>query len=205
MRLEQFAFSFQWRNYHGIRNAAWTLPKMFLALNHQRKNIRRIEIAPLYSGNAGLEGVDLSGYEALEELSLPSTNMTTTNGVDEILSAPKLRKFVWCFIDASPRGGVSMTLDQFQEEQETWLRRLLTTAAERKHALRQVKIDWEPRNDVKSKSSAKQWVYPWDRLERLRDEGREVGIEVMYFPPTFTREMFESVWIERDKKDGEGS
>jgi hypothetical protein len=102
-----------------------------------------------------------------------------------VLLAPNLETFGWDF-------GVypHTSWTDFGNKEEDWLRGLAKAAITRKAALKRIEITYSPDPDlwgVKEEDG-----YPWDRMDRIRDEIRPCGITLEYSEPPLSKED----WLE---------
>ncbi|KAK4443407.1 hypothetical protein QBC34DRAFT_477644 [Podospora aff. communis PSN243] len=195
LALEHFGFFLRWRD-HGDFNRGWSLRVILSLLRLQCHTLRTINIGSLYTGAWGLSGVDLSMFTALEELTLPYQNLFSSSyssptrlapreGHDAILSAPNLRKFTLDF-EYSGRGNWC-TLAHFGEDEEVWLRLLVTAAVQRRAKLRHVHLDFAPN---RSSNKVDGLVWPWARIDGVEVEVKGEGILITYPKPSITEEEF---------------
>ena len=203
LRLAHFAFYLRYRG-HGDFNFGWSLAALLPHLAHQRETLRAIEIGPPYTRGPSLEGLCLTGFRALEELTLSIwalddrggpgiCSLPVRAGHAAILSAPKLRKLTLRY-DCIQRYH-AVNLEDFGDEHEAWLRGLTAAAAHGKAALRHVHIDWRP---GRISRRLRIDVYPWDRIDKVQEEVRDAGILITYPSPSVTREEFDVMVVGQD-------
>jgi hypothetical protein len=103
---------------------------------------------------------------------------------------PRLKTLVWNFKDHAFVQGY-LLLDNFGEDEETWLRELVTAAADSE--LSQVQVEFTPvRNKLMTwyvyDSGA---AYPWDRMDNVRDSiMQQVGISLTYNKPSISKQQW---------------
>jgi hypothetical protein len=145
--------------------------------------------ASLASSLAG--GVDFSSFESLTLLSL-SRWATGSGHAPEVLLPPNLEMFEWVFDHESKQRPF---FDDFDQEEEVFLRRLAQAAVEKKIRLRKLHVaivfspagSWcfrkrEPYANVDFVVPRFEW--PWNRMDRLAKDIRPFGIDLTYNTPT---------------------
>lgn len=147
-----------------------------------------------------LAGVDFTLFESLTFLSL-SYWVTGAGTGEASLLAPHLETFEWIF-DADDKR--PLFLNRFDQQEEDFLRRLVTAAVRQKVPLRKIAIVFTPAPRIKiqhgeaslymgSTETDFSLEYPWDRMDRLAAEIRHWGIELTYNKPSVSREEFDTV------------
>ena len=99
----------------------------------------------------------------------------------DVLLAPNLRTFGWSF---SIEDQHSEDWTDFGDKEANWLREFARTAITRKAALNRIEVEFNP-DDWEA------WRrddYPWDRMDKIRDEVRPHGIALDYGIPPLTKE-----------------
>ncbi|KAE8326020.1 hypothetical protein BDV39DRAFT_206406 [Aspergillus sergii] len=81
----------------------------------------------------------------------------------------------------------------FGEREEHWVRQVAKAAIARKAALRKIKIIFNP----DYWDSTEEQGYPWDRMDRIRDEIQPHGLVLEYSEPALTKEE----WLRRLRDD----
>lgn len=104
----------------------------------------------------------------------------------DALLVPKLKIFGWDF-GIYDQHTESWT--DFGHKEEGWLRGLAKVATMRKAALKRIEIIYNPEP---LPAEWEQDGYPWDRMDRLRDEIRPSGITLEYSEPSLSKEN----WLE---------
>jgi len=69
-----------------------------------------------------------------------------------------------------------------------WLDELISTAISQRLPLRHVRVLWSP-GPYYQKPEPEVW--PWERLERIKEAAGNAGLVLSYPPPTMTRGEFE--------------
>lgn len=114
-----------------------------------------------------------------------SRPLSLTEDADSLLS-PNLKTLEWDFREHV--FDYSYWVD-FGDKEERWVGGLAKEAIARKSTLRQIKIYYDP----DPRYSIPKDGYPWDRMDRIRDEIRPHGIELVYSKPAVTKER----WLKR--------
>lgn len=143
----------------------------------------RLDIQDVNTFNWGLGDFCLDSFRCLVSLRLSTTfTKTATNHVANLLG-PMLQEFRW--------NVVSDELWGFQRPEERWIRALATAAAERGSRLKKIHVEYSPHGlgwgGSDGHDSDSEFLYPWDRLERLALELLALGIRLTYTSPTRTR------------------
>ncbi|SPN99239.1 uncharacterized protein DNG_02276 [Cephalotrichum gorgonifer] len=156
----------------------WGLPDLMPALSCQRDNLRTLAIGRAPKSDTGLSGFSVSDFPNLEELELSRWSTGTLVAEQDNLFAPRLRKFTWCFNIDGMINGMGCDVSDFGEEEETWLRSLMTTAVERGARLSHVHVGFYPYFERVWEENLSGVVFPWNRIDALREEFRGAGIRV---------------------------
>ncbi|KAE8370615.1 hypothetical protein BDV27DRAFT_151873 [Aspergillus caelatus] len=101
----------------------------------------------------------------------------------DILLGPNLHTFI---LDFSIYGQHSEAWTDFGEQEEHWVAQFAKAAIERKAALRKIDIIFKP----SYKESTEEQGYPWDRMDRIRDEIQLHGLVLEYSKPYLTKEKW---------------
>ncbi|KAK3903684.1 hypothetical protein C8A05DRAFT_32549 [Staphylotrichum tortipilum] len=137
-----------------------------------------------------LGGIDFSLFSALTFLGV-SVWSTGTDGGEAGLLAPRLEEFEWSF---DGEDGRVLLLNYFGADEEGFLRRFAEAALEREVPLRRISVVFSPQPVVGLISFGLESLnpeYPWDCMDRLAGELKEVGVELTYNEPCVSREKFE--------------
>jgi hypothetical protein len=154
-----------------------------------------------------LGAVDFTLFESLRFLSLShwATGSGAKDSAATLHLAPRLETFEWTF---EAEDGRPLFLNDFQQREEDFLRRLTTTAAKQQVPLRKIAIVFTPLPGVGAWEDAEHgseyvsisvavgyldFEYPWDRMDRLATELRCLGIELTYNDPSVTRAVSDEV------------
>uniref|UniRef100_A0A8H7N681 Uncharacterized protein n=1 Tax=Bionectria ochroleuca TaxID=29856 RepID=A0A8H7N681_BIOOC len=186
--LEAFHFSMPMSDYYSgdFALTRYDLGIMKTILSHQKASLSHINIHELLS-QPGVLGFDLSGFHRLHTLCM-SRDLT---GADTLavanLVAPNLRTFRWDtgLEDQQCCRG----LEGFAETEEDWIRAFAESSVERKTSLQQIQISFSPDSWFLGDID-KDYQYPWDRMDRLAEEFKPHGINVVYNSPNTTKEEF---------------
>ncbi|GAM33449.1 hypothetical protein TCE0_004r00347 [Talaromyces pinophilus] len=106
-----------------------------------------------------------------------------------LLLAPKLRVFEWDFTMLG-RGGPRVRWTAFGANDEEWLRIFAQVAIcqRDRHSLEEIRIQFEPEDMGSGRESE---VYPWDRMDRVREEVVQLSgglVTLTYNKPRYSRE-----------------
>ncbi|KAL4802203.1 hypothetical protein BDV18DRAFT_164378 [Aspergillus unguis] len=164
----------------------WSLAILQPLLAIQSETLRCIRIAHISPPGLGL---DLRAFEQLEHLCLMSQDLCvyprgydSDKGTLVRLLAPRPRLFT---IEVNWDGHQEGTpVGAFRALEEDWLRAFGHVAVKHKSSLHEIRIKFEPYEDYTTDS-----VYPWDRMDALRQEFRP-RIKVTYSPPSISREEY---------------
>ncbi|KAJ4305103.1 hypothetical protein N0V90_000633 [Kalmusia sp. IMI 367209] len=108
------------------------------------------------------------------------------------LLGPRVKIFGW---DVNKYNELGDIWGAFGEAEIAWIKELVKAAVARKAALQTVELEFTP-----GWSAEEDMVYPWDPIDRLRDEVfRPVGINLVYNEPTFSKEKWLKYVVARDK------
>ncbi|KAI9923882.1 hypothetical protein ASPWEDRAFT_181920 [Aspergillus wentii DTO 134E9] len=126
-----------------------------------------------------------SDFPELEALSLSRSAMEDdlkfSPTVADTLLAPKLKSFT---LDCRWTDEEAECSPDFGADEEKWLRELIKEAITRKAALKKITIEytsyWGGGNGVE---------YPWDRVDRLRNEMRPFGFEFVCEQPDWVEQL----------------
>jgi hypothetical protein len=89
-----------------------------------------------------------------------------------------------------PCGKVGTYLDDFQQREEEYLRKLARAAIVRRIPLRTIAIRFTAFAEFSTQTARKGLKYPWDCMNRLAAEILPSGIQLSYNKPTVTRKEF---------------
>lgn len=130
---------------------------------------------------------NVSDFPNLETLRLSRAQMETKLEFSathaDLLFGPNLERFEWEFPNWS---------GEFGKREERWLGEFAREANSRKAKLKVIEIKAPPDFNLRRASGG----YPWDRLDRLRDEFESYGMRLEYGTPS----MEKSVWMKRSLK-----
>ncbi|PNY24853.1 Uncharacterized protein TCAP_05206, partial [Tolypocladium capitatum] len=153
------------------KESALALSMMDTLLRDHKDTLRAISLSYL---NLGGRVPDLSGFPALESLSICRSDMTVrlTQPDDDAhrLLAPKLRVFQWNFELPRP------SWTSFEDEEERWLRAFSEVAITRRAALETIKVIFnspEPKYADGDES-------PWSRMNKIRNDVAKHGLRIKY-------------------------
>ncbi|RAL09076.1 uncharacterized protein BO97DRAFT_417149 [Aspergillus homomorphus CBS 101889] len=106
--------------------------------------------------------------------------------LDQLLG-PTVQTFVWDLTSYAQQHGEGLW--EFDEEQARLLLALAeSAAADEDTALQTIQIRFNPETDRTDSMGGED--YPWDRIERLQQEIRALGMDLEYSTPTLTREEY---------------
>ncbi|KAK0755688.1 hypothetical protein N5P37_011767 [Trichoderma harzianum] len=182
-RLDKFTLDTSFRCDYALNGLydQWGLDTLQPILTVHKSTLSAIRIRAL--NRSGLDGFNLSGFQALRELSLSHGLTGTDPTLVAGLLSPRLRSFHW-----------DMTFEDqqhdefffhFGEPEENWLRKLAMAAIGRKSTLEIISIKFRPTDG--------EWgctVYPWDRMDDVARYVQPYGIRLFYTTPTISRELF---------------
>lgn len=106
----------------------------------------------------------------------------------DLLLGPKLHTFTWFFLDHNIQ---RLEWNEFSDQEESWLRRLMKEAVARKSALRKIRIQFYP-----DMGTAQPQEYPWDRMDGLREEFEPYGLTLEYCDPPVTKSEWQVMFDE---------
>lgn len=169
------------------------LPMLAAWLHPHRETLRSLNIGYLSREGVGLL-FNASAFPKLETLTLSRWQIEhrKRRGLPELtyapdsadyLLAPNLHTFT---LDFSVYDQHSEDFTDFTDPEENWLRSLARDAVGRNAKLRTIKIDFAPNHYLAHGVPA--GGYPWERMDRLRDEFRPHGLVVEYNQPPLTKE-----------------
>ncbi|KAK3988431.1 hypothetical protein QBC44DRAFT_398129 [Cladorrhinum sp. PSN332] len=162
---------------------------------------------------------DFSRFNNLTFLSLSPCITSYKFGWVNIL-APRLETFEWAFMPRGPLHTAPVTLTRtaacnlhdFQQPAEDFLRQLARTLSNSNSPpLRTVRVVYSPLPGFVASHDGDLpettvWPslrlgcmrghteYPWDRMARLEEEMRLLGIKFEYNPPNMTRDVFDGIF-----------
>lgn len=168
------------------------LDLLFEILDEQKASLVDIDIRAAFQPSS-LAGIDLSRFAHLERLLLPR-NLTSVQTVNvSNLLAPNMQQMTWA---TTYRDDLSDedTIQTFQKPEEDWIRALSAAAFTERSTLRKIIIKYDPKGFGAGFNTwqASHTEYPWDRMERVARDVKDLGVELIYDPPpTMSREEFE--------------
>lgn len=151
--------------------------------------------------------IDISEFSALTELELSrwsfaNTSLQFSDDVGHKLLAPRLAKFIWSF---SIYDQHSETITDMGDREEDWLRHFANFAARQKSALKSIYVEYRPPR-VSRYEDIRAFVYPWDRLDRVKKDIEKYGIMLGYNEPSTTKqEWLDEVENQKRRARGEAS
>jgi len=158
-------------------------------LQIHKDTLRHIRIGKLSYGAKG-RLFNAAEFPNLEYLRLSRWLMNpaldTAEEDAELLLAPKLRKFVW---DFATNEVFRENWKDFGEREEEWLRGFAKAAIARRHGLQVIDVRFSPED----MSSNEPLGYPYDRMDRVREEIRSSGLELVHDTPSYSREEWMDV------------
>ncbi|KAE8138640.1 hypothetical protein BDV38DRAFT_281941 [Aspergillus pseudotamarii] len=168
------------------------LPILSEWLAIHKHTLKSINIGYLPFG--GNELLQASGFPKLEVLTLSrwqlggwpryaTEKLAFSISHADILLGPNLHTFI---LDFSIYGQHSEAWTDFGEQEEHWVTPFAEAAIERKAALRKIDIVFKP----SYKKSTEGQGYPWDRMDRIRDEIQLHGLVLEYNKPCLTKEKW---------------
>lgn len=177
------------RNYGTPRG--WNLATLCELLSVHQTTLRVLRVHNLsypfsccYS-KPGLSGVDLSTFSALRHLTISRKATGTDSRFVHCLLSPRLYSFGWDLTTCRDNPKLRERLCDLGAAEEEWLRALARAAFVKGAALRQIEVMYAPT------AAERDAVYPWDRLELLAGEMKELGIALQWNTPSVSREKFE--------------
>ncbi|KIW29054.1 uncharacterized protein PV07_04900 [Cladophialophora immunda] len=165
------------------------LPRFHSMLLVHKETLKTVDISyPSPEGRGRL--FIASDFPHLETLRLSRWQMDrdlvfSREDADALL-ASNLQTFGWDFGIYDQH---SESWTDFGTKEAEWLRALAKAAAARKAALKRIEITYNP-DPCYAQTEGD--GYPWDRMDRLRDEIRPYGIALEYSEPSLSRED----WLE---------
>ncbi|RAL06973.1 uncharacterized protein BO97DRAFT_464851 [Aspergillus homomorphus CBS 101889] len=171
------------------------LSKLNAWLLAHKDTLQTIQIRCIYKQRQG-QLFHTRGFVALERLTLPwweirgnfpwredddSPFVFTPAHADAILCAPRLETLE---LDFGQGGHGPDYFGRLGEIEDRWIRDLACAALARQAALRTICVGFKPR----PYDLAVIIEYPWDRLNRLREDLQPLGIMLEYTEPTFSEE-----------------
>ncbi|KAF3396635.1 hypothetical protein DPV78_008000 [Talaromyces pinophilus] len=186
VRLSKFTLAPFYHNVHYI-----DLPMIKQMLLQHRESLTDLDIGYLSPDGTGkfshwsefpnLENLTLSRW--LFEASRENPNLREfQDELADYILAPGLKRFTLAFAIWDQH---SEQWNDFGQEDEAWVRRLAQVALERKAALQEIRIQFDPEWWG---PDACQTEYPWDRMDALNKEFQTRGIIITYTKPPVTRE-----------------
>jgi hypothetical protein len=165
------------------------LPMFRSMLLMHKDTLRTIDIGYLSSSGRG-RLFDASDFPKLEVLKLSrrqmEKNLEFSSTEADLLLAPNLKTFGWSF---SIYDQHSESWTDFGDREERWLREFARAATARKAVLKKIEITFTP-DEWRSKEED---GYPWDRIDKIRDEVRPRGIALEYSEPPLSKKA----WLEQ--------
>ncbi|RDW68997.1 uncharacterized protein DSM5745_08757 [Aspergillus mulundensis] len=170
--------------YKGLVHDSTILPMILKGLSVHRETLKEIDIRSLRIRKRG--SLDLSKFSALRTLTLPQAAIRCSDGLaafDDIrvLLPSNLLTFR---LDYAIDDRHDESAKDFGENEEQVIRTLALAAVTAKAALRTIEIEFIP-----SLSKCKvEDGYPWDRMNRIKEEMEPHGIRVVCPKPPLPKE-----------------
>lgn len=156
-----------------------------------KDTLKTIEIGYLSRSGIG-RPFNWAQFPNLETLRLSRWQMTDDLNFSpveaDLLLAPNLKTFGLSF---SIHDQHSEGWADFGDTEEHWVREFAKAAIASKAALKNIEIEFHPDSSWSSQEDG----YPWDRMDKIRDEIRPYGMALEYSEPSCTKE----VWLEQMK------
>ena len=188
--------------FTGAEFEEWDFATVQPILETQMANLRELSILTLCHGRdrmvGDIENLNLKGFIKLEVLTLPCFQTGyDTRHILRIL-APNLRVFSWLVPlensteeEVLPDGWVipeeglipedpvspHERIEDFDQEQEDWVRAMVELAAKKQHKLREIYITFKDQERGRG-CDRPGLVYPCERLERIVRDSEELGIKI---------------------------
>jgi hypothetical protein len=158
-----------------------------MLLKH-KDTLKVIEIGSLSAGGRA-HFFSACDFPKLEVLGLSrwqrEKNLEFSPAEADALLGPSLKVFTWDFTIYDQH---SESWTDFGEREEQWVRELAKAAIARKAALKKIKIIFNPEDwETKEEDG-----YPWDRMNKVRDEIQPHGLVLEYSEPRLSKEG----WLE---------
>ncbi|KAK4446685.1 hypothetical protein QBC34DRAFT_383035 [Podospora aff. communis PSN243] len=134
-----------------------------------------------------VQNLDLASFKALEQLCLHHEDTYHFSSLESILTAPRLRKFVWNFSGSSQ---YRIPFHYPNKKMLSWIQSLVVAARSQRHGLRHVHVFFSTQNGD---------PYELDELSQLRDEAAEQGIVLSYPELGITRHEpvnYDELWAD---------
>ena len=167
------------------------LPMLGSMLLMHKDTLNTIDIGYLSKAGRG-RLFDAAHFPNLEVLGLSRWQMASdlkfSAAEADLLLAPSLKAFE---LDFSIYDQHSESWTDFGDMEEDWVREFARTAIARKAALEKIRITFNP----DSWGTKEEDGYPWDRMDKIRDEIRPYGMALEYSEPECTKDR----WLERMK------
>lgn len=171
-------------------------------LSSHKDSLQTIDIGFLSRAGRG-PLLDVSGFPSLTSLKLSrhsfSDRLESLPESDpQQLLAPNLETFTW---DFDSDDGDPVPWNGFGELEERWLEGFVKTAGSKSPLLKTIRIIFRPDEEDSKASDG----YPWDRLDRVRERCRPLGIRLEYDEPPLSKEAWLECLEEEDEERGRGS
>jgi hypothetical protein len=168
------------------------LPMLHDMLLPHKTTLKVIDIGYLSrQGTARFTHFRACDFPALEVLRLSRRQMAldlafTPEQEEALLGEGNFKIFGW---DFSIYDQHNEDWTEFGAAEENWLRDFAKAAIRRKTPLSKIEIQFDPDDPSWTYSDAEiaTFVYPWDRMDKVRDEIRPAGITLVYSDPTYPR------------------
>ncbi|RDW68993.1 F-box protein [Aspergillus mulundensis] len=176
-------------------------------LGIHKKTLESLDIGFVLNKRCTLRPL-LGGFGSLERLTLPVRQLCIGGGHPtsrklKAILARNLRTITLDFSLAGLRTGYSL---HFQDVHESLIRAIVVAAVEKKASLMAIDIYFAP---IPKKGSGLKIArrlgvrgtkYPWDTLDRIKDDIRTHGIQLTYNPPNVSKRQWKQQ-AKNEKKD----
>lgn len=171
-------------------------------LSSHKDSLQTIDIGFLSRAGRG-PLLDVSEFPSLTSLKLSrhsfSDRLESLPESDpQQLLAPNLETFTW---DFDSDDGDPVPWNGFGELEERWLEGFVKTVGSKSPLLKTIRIIFRPDEEDSKASDG----YPWDRLDRVRERCRPLGIRLEYDEPPLSKEAWLESLEDEDEERGRGS
>ncbi|KAJ5091783.1 F-box domain protein [Penicillium alfredii] len=172
------------------------------ALLPHLETLQTIELQGPYKSNRdGLfnaaEFPNLESFKISRWAIAPRGSLAWTPEHADLLLAPRLKVLTWV-VDESPAEVEEW--DEFSPEEEKWMREFAKVASQRRSTLQRIHIQYKP----ETYNVEERFGYPWDRMDKVREEIRPYGVALGYDePPLSKKEWQEEVDSKKERMERE--
>jgi hypothetical protein len=182
---------FRFGSFYGNR-FYFDLPMLHTMLLPHRATLKVIDIGYVSrQGTARSAHFRACDFPALEILRLSRRQMEvdltfTPEQEEALLGGPALKIFGW---DFSIYDQHNEHWTDFGAPEQCWLSNFAKAAIKKKKPLSKIEIQFSPDDPSWTSSEAEiaAGVYPWDLMDKIRDEIRPAGLTLVYNGPTYPR------------------